>query len=481
MPEGWVTAALGAITEVNPPPRDFSGLADRQPVGFVPMAAVDAVSGTITEIEERPLGKVRGKSFRVFHEGDVLVAKITPSMENGKAAVVPPLPGGLGFGSTEFHVLRPLPGIDPRYVWRFVRTPWFRADARRHMTGSVGQLRVPTDYLRGVPVQLPPTAEQGRIAERLEGVERWGSSVETQLGAARAYLERLRKAVLAAACSGRLTEDWRAVHPKASPAPLIVELLEARRGGGVRRPAQTRGLASAAQIEQMPSSWRLVRLGDILTMTTGATPLRKNKAYYENGTVPWVTSGAVNAGTITAAAELITPLALEETNVKLFPPGTLLIAMYGEGQTRGRVAELAIEAGTNQAVAAILFASDTAPLRPFVRMFFEDNYQRVRARSAGGVQPNLNLGVLKDTALPMPPLEEQAEIVERATRALGDADALAAKIERAAGDIGRLGRAASSRAFRGELVATEAALAAEAEIDFQSAEELLEQLQVCAT
>jgi type I restriction enzyme S subunit len=478
VPEGWIAAKLSAIAEVNPLPRDSSKFPNSQLVGFIPMAAVDAASGIVSEVEERPLGEVRGKSFRTFQEGDILVAKITPSMENGKAAIVPVLPGNLGFGSTEFHVLRPAPGIDPRYVWQYVRAPWFRAEATRHMTGSVGQLRVPTDYLRGVRVPLPPTAEQRRIAECLEGMGRRRSSAGNRLKTARAHLERMRRAILAAACSGRLSEDWRSAHPDASAEPLLAELLEARQEGRGRRTAKPDGpgLASATQIVHLPSSWRLVRLGSLFEVTTGATPLRKNPAYYDSGTIPWVTSGAVNAGRITTPAEMITQLALEETNVKLFPKGTLLVAMYGEGQTRGRVAELAIEASTNQAVAAILFDREQAALKPFVRLFFEDSYQRVRARSAGGVQPNLNLGLIKDTMLPLPPPEEQAELVERAQKALAVTGALADKIEQAGKDLNRLDRGALSKALRGELTPTEAELAAETGVSFESAQELLESL-----
>jgi type I restriction enzyme S subunit len=478
VPGGWITAQLGAIAEVNPHPLDSSKFPDRQPVGFIPMAAVDAASGSVSEVEERPLREVRGKSFRTFQEGDILFAKITPSMENGKAAIVPALPSNLGFGSTEFHVLRPARGIDPRYLWRLIRAPRFRAEAKQHMTGSVGQLRVPTGYLRGVTVPLPPAAEQRRIAECLEGLGQRRSAAGDRLKTARANLEHLRRAVLAAACSGRLSEDWRGAHSDASAEPLLVELLEARQDSGGRRKAKPHspGLASASQIEQLPSSWRLVRLGSLFEVTTGATPLRKNPAYYENGTIPWVTSGAVNAGTITAPTELITPLALEETNVKLFPEGTLLVAMYGEGQTRGRVAELGIEAGTNQAVAAILFSGTQAPLRPFVRLFFEDSYQRVRAKSAGGVQPNLNLGMLQDTMLPLPPPEEQAELVKRAQKALAITEALAAEAKKAGKDLSRLDQAALSMALKGKLVPTEAELASEAGVGFESARELLENL-----
>jgi type I restriction enzyme S subunit len=130
--------------------------------------------------------------------------------------------------------------------------------------------------------------------------------------------------------------------------------------------------------------------------------------------------------------------------------------MYGEGQTRGRVAELAIEAGTNQAVAAMVFDAESAPLQPFIRLFFEDSYQRVRALSIGGVQPNLNLRMIKDTLLPLPPMEEQQEIVRRSTEMLSAADRLVARIDGTAGMLDHVCRASLVKALRGELVADDA-------------------------
>jgi type I restriction enzyme S subunit len=323
--------------------------------------------------------------------------------------------------------------------------------------------------------RIPPLAEQHRIAERLDEIDRRRASVGARLQTVRTVLERLRSAVFAAACSGRLTEDWRNVHPEVTADKLHAELIKRRNDTSSRQdvPPSEHGLTSEVQLDLLPSSWSLVRLGDILDVSTGATPLRKNRAFYDDGTIPWVTSGAVNARTITSPTELITPLALKETNVKLFPPGTLLVAMYGEGQTRGRVAELAIEAGTNQAVAAVLFTEATAPIRPFIRLFFEDSYRRVRALSVGGVQPNLNLGMIKDTLIPLPPHEEQDEIVRLATVALETVDRLTTQLAQSQETLDSVSRASLVKAFRGELVPTEVALAAEERRDFESGEELL--------
>lgn len=313
-------------------------------------------------------------------------------------------------------------GLDPRFVRRLLQS--LRLDQFDRSTAIPGLSR---QQLYEQEVALPPLDEQRRIAAWLDEIESRRASIAARLAAARAIVDGLRTAVLAAACSGRLTLDWR----------------------------DEQGTPPSEAPDGPPATWTPTRLGDFVRIATGATPLRKNAAYYEAGTIPWVTSGAVNAGIVSEPTELITPRALAETNVKLFPPGTLLIAMYGEGQTRGRVAELAIEAGTNQALAAIVFDDASAQFKPYLRLFFENGYQRMRAASLGGVQPNLSLGMFKETVLPLPPLDEQRVIVERAAASLAIADRLRAAIASVESLLGDASRATVRRAFRGDLVPTE--------------------------
>src|ERR1039458_2037188 len=112
IPVGWTTTALEDVAEINP--RHSKDLDDAIAVTFIPMAAISQDSPEFSFREERPLGDVR-KGFTHFAEGDVLFAKITPCMENGKGAVAHNLSNALGCGTTEVHVIRPLEGIDPHY------------------------------------------------------------------------------------------------------------------------------------------------------------------------------------------------------------------------------------------------------------------------------------------------------------------------------------------------------------------------------
>lgn len=187
--EAWPRVPLPRVCLINP--RRASGLkrSDDEPTSFVPMPAVDAGSGTIAQRLARPFREIK-KGYTYFEDGDVIFAKITPCMQNGKHAVCRHLLGGFGFGSTEFHVLRPGPDLRADYLHLFLRQPPLLEDAERHLTGGVGQQRLPEDYFNEVAIPLPPLAEQERIArrltEQLAAVDRARAAAQSRLTAAEA-------------------------------------------------------------------------------------------------------------------------------------------------------------------------------------------------------------------------------------------------------------------------------------------------------
>jgi len=185
LPNGWRWVKLGEVCELNPR-RPLIDRKDSAPTSFIPMEAVDAISGVVSDLPVRPYGEVK-KGYTYFAEGDVIFAKITPCMQNGKHAVAVGLIDGIGFGTTEFHVLRPSKGIISELIWFFVRQPSVLIEATEHFTGAVGQQRLPQKYLANLETPLPPLAEQRRIAgvlrKQMAAVEKARAAAQARLAA----------------------------------------------------------------------------------------------------------------------------------------------------------------------------------------------------------------------------------------------------------------------------------------------------------
>ena len=160
-------APLGEIAEINP--RHPKGLDDSMPISFARMTALSESKPEFEPLEERPLGEVR-KGFTHFAERDVLFAKITPCMENGKGAVARGLRNKLGCGTTEPHVIRPLGGSNPEFIYRFLAQDRVRCAAKENFTGTAGQARVPTSFIEELELPLAPLPEQQEIVRRVEGL-----------------------------------------------------------------------------------------------------------------------------------------------------------------------------------------------------------------------------------------------------------------------------------------------------------------------
>jgi type I restriction enzyme, S subunit len=274
------------------------------------------------------------------------------------------------------HIFKVESNIDPRFHKYLLDHKFDELMSHTHGSGMVHITRGAFDSL---PVSIPPLDEQHRIVDLLE-------DHLSRLDAAEALVRKsIRRQ---AALRDAALYDW---------------VQRARESAGVE----------------------LATLGSIAKVTSGLTPLKANKAFYEGGTIPWITSGDLHQGVVTKASTFVTERALADTTLKMVPAGALLIAMYGEGKTRGTAAELGFDATTNQACAAVVLHDPN--LRQWVRLVLDANYTRVRRLAAGGVQPNLNLSIIKAIEVPIPKadlrgelLAERRELDERSRRLRAD-------------------------------------------------------------
>jgi len=326
-------------------------------------------------------------------------------------------------------VLKPR-GISARYLAYALSSPeqqrWLTDNAK-----GTAQKGVYLKTLGTAEIHVAPLAEQTRIVAKLEELLSDLDAGVAELKAAQKKLAQYRQSLLKAAVEGALTAAWRTQHqPTETGAQLLQRILQERRARWEARqlakfaeqgktppkdwqkkypePVQP----DASGLPQLPQGWVWATIDQIAQVGTGVTPLRSKSAYFNEGTIPWVTSGALNSEAVASATELVTELALKECRLELYPVGSLLVAMYGEGKTRGKCSELRIPATINQAIAAIVLEPAAQSCKAYLKAFLLDSYEKMRAQASGGVQPNLNLQIVKAIALPLPPCSEQAEITQ---------------------------------------------------------------------
>lgn len=162
----------------------------------------------------------------------------------------------------------------------------------------------------------------------------------------------------------------------------------------------------------LPEGWIKTTLGEVAQISSGGTPDRSNPNYW-GGDIPWVTTGEIRFNTITDSAEKITEAGLRNSSAKIFSAGTLLMAMYDQGKTRGQVAKLGIDAATNQACASIK-TEDECDI-DYLFQFLTSQYMAIRELGNSGTQQNLNGSLIKGIPLALPPKAEQIRIAQMVT------------------------------------------------------------------
>lgn len=201
--ESWEKTILKKVCEVNPKKIDTKGLPDDLEVSFFPMTSLSEIYGEITEPQTRLLKDVK-TGFTNFSEGDVVFAKITPCMENGKSAIIGKLVNEIGYGTTEFYVLRCRENLYNRYLYHMIRDLTFRHQAKSVMAGAVGQQRVPKQFMENYPLDLPSVSEQTEIVRILDDLLAKEQQAKEAAEKVLEQIDLIKKSILARAFRGEL-------------------------------------------------------------------------------------------------------------------------------------------------------------------------------------------------------------------------------------------------------------------------------------
>jgi len=473
-PEGWAKASLseGLIADIQPGfacgqnNRVGEGVAHLRPMNVNETGRID-----LSDMKYVPYSQA-DRDERLLREGDVVFNNTNSPELVGKTAHYD-LPEPRAFSNHMTRLRCRLDALHPRYCAMLLHQMWREGYFGTVCNNHVSQSSVSRAVLLNTPILLPPLAEQKRIVAKAEELLTHLDAARERLNRVPAILERLRQAVVAGAFCGRLTADWRDEHPDVEPASVLLEELTTKSSEPALRSVQNQG--DDGDAGEIPDTWAWTTVGACFDVKIGATPRRQEPGFW-NGDIPWVSSGEVQFCRIKATRERITAAGLESSSTQLNPAGSVLLGMIGEGRTRGQSAILDIEACNNQNCAAI-WVSQTPVPPEFVYYWLMCRYQETRGRGAGNEQPALNKARVQRIPLPFPPLAEQHEIVRRVEALFKLADAIERRVATATVQADKLTQSILAKAFRGELVPTEAELARREGRDYEPASALLERIQ----
>ena len=484
VPKSWVWTSLESLGFINPR-NEFD---EDEMASFVPMNLVPQKYGDGVRAEKRLWGEIK-KGFTHFSEGDVVLAKITPCFQNGKAAVMRGLENGIGAGTTELHVFRPIAQtVYPEYVLVYLKSRNFVLDGIPRMTGSAGQKRVPNDYFARNPFPLPPLEEQKRIVAKVDELMGICDELATRQQARRASRVRLNSATLAPLnnaaslapeefkqASVRLADNFAALYdsaetvgtlrstilqlavqgklvrqnPQAEQASVALEgIKEEKEASGDKQRKKKVEFPSLSLAEApftMPTGWLWTRLGELASLIEYGT---SEKASLHHAGVPVFRMNNIDGGRVVHSnMKYVSPTIKDlprlylKTNELLFNRTNSFELVGKTGIFKGDSDKFTF---ASYLIRIRLFDSHVFP--DYVNLAMNADYFRKTQINTEVTQQcgqaNFNGTKLANTLIPFPPLEEQKRIVAKVNQLMALCDELEAKLRQAEADSEKLMNAA---------------------------------------
>jgi type I restriction enzyme S subunit len=431
LPEGWTLVALGSVTS---PSKERVEPSQCPNAAYLSLEHIEQNTGRIAD---KGRGADVGSTKAVFQAGDVLYGKLRPYLN--KVCV----PAFDGICSTDILVFGQRPHLESRYLQRFLMQRSV-VDYAHHHSAGVQLPRVSFDKLAELEFPLPPLAEQKRIVAKVEQLLAKVDAARQRLAKAPALLKRFRQSVLAAACSGQLTAEWRGDDGESQPREIP---------SGWK--ATTVAAACVEVVDCPHSTPRWTSEGHFCVKTTQFSPghLDLTSPFY------------------------VTTETYRDRTKRLKPqPGDVLYSREGS-LGKACIVPPGIDLCLGQRIMLMRAAKHVAPTFLMHALNSECTLTQVRELTLGTTSPHVNVADVKRFNVMLPPLEEQREIVRRVEALFALADKIEARVQAATARVEKITQAILAKAFRGELVPTEAELARQEGREYEPASVLLERIR----
>ncbi len=463
LPANWKWSQIAEIGLLSP----RNEAADDTQASFVPMPMIASGYGEASNHEVRRWGDIK-KGYTHFAEGDVGLAKITPCFQNGKSAVFRNLTGGLGSGTTELHIVRPL-FVNPDFILLFLKCSHFIETGIPRMTGTAGQKRVPTEYFAYSPFPLPPLAEQHRIVakvdelmalcDRLETARKKRETTRNRLAAAslirlnapdpdqmvfRSHaafaldnlasltarpdqIKVLRQTILNLAVRGKLVEQ----NPNDEPASELLKRVATGKkrmveAGEIRKRKTSEPTPPDSLAFELPSGWAAAKFSDVLTeLQTGPFGSSLHQNDYEIGGTPVINPASMRDGKIVPVEKMAVGAdTLERLATFKLRAGDIVMGRRGEMGRCAVVTEQ--EDGWLCGTGSLILRLSRCLYPEYLAMLIGSPYVReyLGGSAVGATMQNLNQSILLKMGIGLPPLAEQHRIVAKVDELMALCDRL---------------------------------------------------------
>ncbi|MCX4179832.1 restriction endonuclease subunit S [Enterobacter sp. HSTU-ASh6] len=474
LPEGWEWITLSEIATINP---KIEVTDDEQEISFVPMPCISTRFDGAHDQEIKKWGEVK-KGYTHFADGDIALAKITPCFENSKAVIFKGLKGGVGVGTTELHVARPISSeLNLQYILLNIKSPHYLSMGESMMTGSAGQKRVPRSFFENYPIPFPPNTEQARIVgtfsklmflcdqleqQSLTSLDAHQQLVETLLATltdsqnaeelaenwarisqhfdtlfiTEASIDALKQTILQLAVMGKLVPQ----DPNDEPASELLKRIEEEKAklvkeGKIKKQKPLPPVGDEEKPYALPVGWEWCRFEDVVDIQSGITKGR-NLAGRTLISVPYLRVANVQRGYLQLSDIKSIEIPVEEKDKYHVQKGDLLITEGGDWDTVGRTAVW------TDATFYVANQNHVFKARPLVNelnvKWLETfmNSSVSRDYFAGASKQTTNLASINKTQLrgcfiALPPISETSRILDQYISLLNVCDTLKSRLQSA--------------------------------------------------